>query len=262
MEFKPGVTKTAQVADHMRRRIASGDWVVGQAIPGLADLEEEYKVSFGTVRAAQRILVGQGLLSEPEQGISTRVVGKPPALDAHEALGRIRSTYRSLGEELEHLAATPGFGAQPRRMELDHLNNNQVHDLARFQAAAAALTHGYHSVQFVGRQTRLKVDGNTVQVSSRRQPGSPWQVNVNHPVVNDAAAMIFVDLTSDASDFYIAPAQWVRDDVKRHHDSWLASKGGVRPRNPESGHHAVELDHIRQWHQRWDVLAAGQVVTR
>jgi DNA-binding GntR family transcriptional regulator len=42
---------------------ASGDWEVGQAIPGLVDLENEYGVSFGTIRAAQQVLVEERLLS-------------------------------------------------------------------------------------------------------------------------------------------------------------------------------------------------------
>jgi hypothetical protein len=73
-------------------------------------------------------------------------------------------------------------------------------------------------------------------------------------VVDDAAAVIFVDLTGDVPDFYIGPAQWVRSDVKSHFATWLESRGGVRPRNPESDHSTVELDRIRRWHQRWDVL--------
>jgi hypothetical protein len=90
-------------------------------------------------------------------------------------------------------------------MELGHLNNHQVHDFARFHAAAAALASGRHSVEVVGRQTRLVVDGKTVQVNSRQRPGSPWQFNADRPVVDDAVAVIFVDLTADAPDFYIAP---------------------------------------------------------
>jgi hypothetical protein len=256
MKPRPGATKKAEVANDMRRRIASGDWGVGQPIPGLTDLAMEYGVSFGTIRAAQQVLVEEALLSAPEQGISTRVIARPAALGAREALDRLRGAYRSLGEELEQLAATvPGPGRHT--IELSHLNNLQVHDFARFHAAAAALTKGCRAVEVVGRRTRLKVDGRTAQVNSRRQPGSPWQFNVDRPVVDDAVAVIFVDLTGDAPDFYIAPAQWVRDDVKDHHAAWLRSKGGVRPRNPESDHTGVELERIRQWHQRWDVLTGG-----
>ncbi len=84
-------------------------------------------------------------------------------------------------------------------MDLGGLNNHQVHDFARFHAAAAALANGCRHVEVSGPQTRLTIDGRTVQVSSRRQPGSPWQVSAAHPVVDDAAAVIFVDLTGSAA---------------------------------------------------------------
>jgi len=198
-------------------------------------------------------LVDERLLSEPQQGIPTNVIARPAALDAREALDRLRGTYRSLGDELEQLAATmPGSRSQP--VNLSNLNNHQVHDFARFHAAATAIANGSHRVKVSGPNTRLTVDDRTVQVNSRRQPGSPWQVSAAHPVVDDAVAVIFVDLSGDAPDFYIAPAEWVRTDVKRHFAAWLESRGGVRPRNPDSDHHAIELDRIRQWHQRWDVL--------
>lgn len=256
MVVKPSGTKTAQIAQDMRRRIASGDWEVGQPIPGLTDLETKYGVSFGTVRAAQKILVEERLLSEPQQGIPTHVIARPAELDAREALDRLRGTYRSLGDELEQLAAVmPGARSQP--MNLGGLSTHQVHDFARFHAAAAAIANGSRHVQISGPRTRLTVDDRAVQVNSRRQPGSPWQVSAARPVVEDAVAAIFVDLTGDAPDFYIAPAQWVRTDVKRHFATWLESKGGVRPRNPDSDHTAIELDRIRQWHRRWDVLGGS-----
>jgi DNA-binding transcriptional regulator YhcF (GntR family) len=254
MEPKPGSSKTAQVAEYMERKIASGEWDIGQPIPGLTDLADECGVSFGTVRTAQQILVDKGLLAEPEQGIPTRVIARPAPLDARDALALVRSTYRSLGEQLERLAAAAGPDASAPATDLRRLSTHQVHDYARFTAAAAALAYGYREVNVVGRQTRLLIDDRVAQVSSRRQPGSPWQFNLTRPVVDDAVAVIFVDLTGDYPDFYIAPAQWVRDDVKRHHDAWLETKGGVRPRNPASDHTAIELDRISQWHQRWDVL--------
>jgi hypothetical protein len=247
-------TKTAQIAQDMRQRIASGEWVVGEPIPGLTDLEDDYGVSFGTIRAAQKVLVDERLLSEPQQGIPTQVIGKPAALDAREALDSLRGTYRSLGDELEQLAAVmPDSRSQP--VDISSLNTHQVHEFARFHAAAAAIANGSHQVKVSGPQTRLIVDRRIVQVIARRAPGSPWHVSAVSPVVPDAVAVIFVDLTGDAPDFYIAPAKWVRDDVLRRFVAWLESKGGVRPRNPDSDHHAIELDHIRQWHQRWDVLS-------
>jgi hypothetical protein len=140
-------------------------------------------------------------------------------------------------------------------MDLDHLNTHQVHQVARFHAAAAVAARG-HRVEIVGSRTRLSVDGHVVQVQSRRQSASPWQTNSDRPTVEDAQAVIFVDLAGETPDFYVAPASWVRDDVRTHHEAWLASVGGVRPRNPDSSHTAIPEDRIRLWHQRWDVLGA------
>jgi hypothetical protein len=139
-------------------------------------------------------------------------------------------------------------------MELGHLNTHQVHSVARFYAAAATTTNGYR-VTVVGPRTRLSVDDRTVQVLSRRLKDSPWQTKADRPVIDDAEAVIFVDLTGETPDFYIAPAQWVREVVKHDHALWLQSVGGARPRNQESDHTAVRLERIKEWHQRWDVLA-------
>jgi DNA-binding transcriptional regulator YhcF (GntR family) len=258
MKFEPGKTKTAQVADRMRQRIASGEWEVGESIPGLTDLEEQYEVSFGTVRAAQQVLVNEGLLSAPEQGVSTRVIAKPAAPDARDTMAKVRLAYRSLGEQIERLGELAGREACPSALDLRRIAKPQVHDFARFSAAAAALANGYHHADIVGPYTRIIVDDRIAQVNSRRTPGSPWQLDLNRVVVEDAVAVIFVDLTGDHPEFYIAPAQWVRDEVKRRHKEWLDSKGGQRPRNPKSPHTGLDLDPIRHWHRRWDLLAPGE----
>lgn len=138
-------------------------------------------------------------------------------------------------------------------MNLNHLNTHQVHQVARFYAAAMAAAQG-HKVEILGPRTRLAVDDLVAQVLSRRQPGSPWQANVNQPAVEGAEVVIFVDLTGEAPDFYVAPAPWVREDVRRHHAAWLAQVGGERPRNPASDHTAIPLERIQQWHHRWDLL--------
>jgi hypothetical protein len=65
------------------------------------------------------------------------------------------------------------------------------------------------------------------------------------------------DLAGTGPDFYIAPVDWVRQDVEAHYAKWLESKGWIRPRNPDSDHTCVDLDRIRQWHQRWEILAAA-----
>jgi DNA-binding transcriptional regulator YhcF (GntR family) len=172
MEPKPGMTKTAQVAEYMERKIASGEWDISQPIPSLNDLAGECGVSFGTVRAAQQILVDKGLLAEPEQGIPTRVIARPAPLDARDALALVRTTYRSLGEQLERLAAAADPDASTPAIDLRHLGTHQVHDYARFTAAAAALAHGYRDVHVAGPQTRLLIDDRIAPSSKTPSPSS------------------------------------------------------------------------------------------
>jgi DNA-binding transcriptional regulator YhcF (GntR family) len=256
MDLEPGKTKTAQVAARLRHRIASGEWDIGQALPGLTDLEKEYGVSFGTVRTAQQFLVDEGLLSKPEQGVSTHVIARPSASDSRDAVTRARAAYRALGDELERVAAATERDPSESGLDLRRLDNHKVHAFARHTAAAAALANGYKDVHLDGPQTRLRIDDQTAQVIARRMPGAPWQFMINRIVVEDAVAVILVDLTGNHPDFYVAPAQWVRDEVQRRYDEWLASKGGRRPRNPASDHATLPLDEsVQQWHRRWNVLA-------
>lgn len=143
-------------------------------------------------------------------------------------------------------------------MDLNHLNTYQVHDVARFYAAAAAATQG-HKVQIVGARGRLSIDDHTVHVVSRRRSKGDWQTRSHKRALHDAEVVIFVDLAGETPDFYVAPASWVREHVRAHHNAWLASVGGQRPRNPESNHAAISLDRIQQWHRRWDVLRQPDV---
>ena len=51
------------IADHLRRRIAAGEWTIGGVLPPLAQLQDEYDgCALNTVRAAQQELVDDGIL--------------------------------------------------------------------------------------------------------------------------------------------------------------------------------------------------------
>ena len=52
METKPSTTKTVQALYWMRRKISAGEWEVNEPIPGLTDLEQDFGVSFGTVKSS------------------------------------------------------------------------------------------------------------------------------------------------------------------------------------------------------------------
>jgi DNA-binding GntR family transcriptional regulator len=51
-----------RVAADLRKRIKAGEWKQGEAIDTVATLADHYQVSQGTVSAAIRVLVDEGLL--------------------------------------------------------------------------------------------------------------------------------------------------------------------------------------------------------
>lgn len=93
-EFQPGEPKKQQVAEDLRRRIGTGDLRVGDSLGDIFRMAEHYGCSWGTVRAAQRLLVTEGLLSEIRSGLPTRVIavpsspGRDPVLDSLHKLRR------------------------------------------------------------------------------------------------------------------------------------------------------------------------------
>lgn len=51
-----------RVAEDLRQRIKAGEWRKGEAIPSAKALAEAYECSTGTIHAAVRELVAEGLL--------------------------------------------------------------------------------------------------------------------------------------------------------------------------------------------------------
>jgi len=78
-EFAPGRSKKQQVADDLRRRIRASELQIGDSLGDIFRMAEHYSCSFCTVRAAQQILVDEGLLSEIRPGVPTRVIAVPAA---------------------------------------------------------------------------------------------------------------------------------------------------------------------------------------
>ena len=97
-----------QVAEIMRDLIASGEWKVGESVGDVMKLADRFEVSFGTVRAAEEILVQEGLLHPIRPGIPTRVAAKPSPPDLREVITMLELLREQLGTavaKLEHLAS-------------------------------------------------------------------------------------------------------------------------------------------------------------
>jgi hypothetical protein len=50
------------------------------------------------------------------------------------------------------------------------------------------------------------------------------------------------------------PEWWIRNDISEKHDDYLRSRGGMRPVNLDSDHHAIGTERVAQWLDRWDQL--------
>jgi DNA-binding GntR family transcriptional regulator len=87
-----------QVADDLRRRIASAEFPVGSAIPSTAKLTEMYAVSSTVIRAAVSQLRADGLLvGRPGKGVFVRATP--------EAAAELTATIDDLSKQVEELRA-------------------------------------------------------------------------------------------------------------------------------------------------------------
>jgi GntR family transcriptional regulator len=68
----PSQPKYKAIADDLRRRISSGEFEDG-TLPGISTLQAHYDAALNTVRGAQDILEGEGLIQR-QQGHPTRVM--------------------------------------------------------------------------------------------------------------------------------------------------------------------------------------------
>lgn len=140
-------------------------------------------------------------------------------------------------------------------MSLSTLNNDQRHAVAVHLASAEAIIQTARAIDMrsEGRRYRLRVsrDAAPVQVFSRRR--GDWQLGAEQPLASDTEAVVFVDLADSPTEFYVVPAEQVRDDVRKRYDEYL-ERVGTRPNNPDSRHYAVRTSHVARWHSGWNVL--------
>lgn len=56
--------------------------------------------------------------------------------------------------------------------------------------------------------------------------------------------------------FFVVPWPKVQDILIAHHTSWLGSRGGVRPKNPESLHCSLLQSEVIDYKDNWSVITS------
>lgn len=134
----------------------------------------------------------------------------------------------------------------------------------RDAAKARLQDHGWavREVIVEGRaEVLLARDGERrrVRVSAKRR--GTWQTSTRYgqeiaPPEMAGRLWIFVDLGGPQSEYYVVPESWMVEDIHAVHAAYLANHGGRRARSPKSTHHAIDVDRIAQWKDRWDLFDA------
>ena len=113
LSFSDHAPRYLQIADLMRQRIARGLWPLGEKLPSLEALVEEFGVARVTVRQAVELLTRDGLVS-PQQGRGTFVTALPQRqqwLKVQTTLDELAQIYRDDKPEIvnsdESIASAP-----------------------------------------------------------------------------------------------------------------------------------------------------------
>lgn len=101
-------TLHSSVAEILRERIASGHYPVGNKLPSIAVLQDEFSIKgLNTIRQAQQTLVDEGLL-RTEQGVGAWVIAKTSArLERRRVLGALRDAQVAITDAIAYLDADP-----------------------------------------------------------------------------------------------------------------------------------------------------------
>lgn len=111
-------------------------------------------------------------------------------------------------------------------------------------------------IVFLEVRTPLSDDGGHVRVRART--GGTWQGSTGNGAPAPAPAhplvvWIFMDLSrADRPTLYVVPDDWMRRDINREHQEYLARHGGEWAISKDSTHHAIQLTRIAQWKDCWE----------
>lgn len=108
--------KHVDIANALRERIRAGEFPVGSMLPGISDLEAEYRAALNTIRAAEGVLRDEGLL-QITQGVGAEVIALPAFGNERQLIATIRTALNELEASLDARDSGPtGYATKGRRL--------------------------------------------------------------------------------------------------------------------------------------------------
>jgi DNA-binding GntR family transcriptional regulator len=95
------------VEEDLRRSLSRRKWAIGEQIPAISELQDQYDASLGTIRRAQDPLVAEGLLRR-EQGRGVFVAAYPDPAPAPATARKMISEAMSLLAQASNLLEQEG----------------------------------------------------------------------------------------------------------------------------------------------------------
>jgi hypothetical protein len=138
-----------------------------------------------------------------------------------------------------------------------------VNERAQAEVAVELERHGITDVRQAREMNRRVLkgeapNGRTLTFIVKSKTSGTWQASTNDGDPEKSSSnfyWVFVDLGSRPNpSFFVVPDRWIREDIREHHDEYLAKHGGARAMGGASTHHAIQPRRIEEWRDRWDLL--------
>jgi hypothetical protein len=150
------------------------------------------------------------------------------------------------------------------------LTNQQVARAGELFVAAEIHRRGGYAVTFAGNMPGIDMLASdrdntrriSIQVKTKGPNSQGWQTSTRQGLSSESADVesfagrfwVLVDLRPTYPGFYVMPELWIRNDIYKRHQEYLALHGGHRPKTLASEHHLINITRVAEWHDTWDVL--------
>ena len=146
------------------------------------------------------------------------------------------------------------------------MNPQQVGRAGELYVAAEIHRRGGYAVTFAGNMPSIDMlacditKSRRISIQVKTRSAGSWHAHFGRDAAQcsedpaEASFWIFVDLSSEHPEYFVAPRWWVRNNIWEIHTTYLARWEREHGHPRKSQHHGIQVNRIEQWRGRWDIL--------